>query len=148
MKLTIELVPSTSWYTNVRSKVSRPEWDIIRRKCYKEADYKCEICADSGKNQGVNWPVECHEIWKYNDTNHIQTLIGFIALCPNCHKVKHIGLSQIKGWMDIVYTQLTKINNISKDTALKYIDESFEVWKSRSQYEWEVNINYITKILK
>ena len=44
MKLTIELVPSTAWFTNVRSEVSKAKWDKIRRKSYKHADYKCEIC--------------------------------------------------------------------------------------------------------
>ena len=29
MKLTIELVPSTAWYSNVRSNVSKEEWDKI-----------------------------------------------------------------------------------------------------------------------
>ena len=31
MKLTIELVPSTSWYNNV----TKNEWDIIRKKSYE-----------------------------------------------------------------------------------------------------------------
>ena len=29
MKLTIELVPQTAWYSNVRSNVSKAEWDVF-----------------------------------------------------------------------------------------------------------------------
>jgi hypothetical protein len=48
MKLTIELVPKTSWYSNVRSNVSKDEWDKIKKKCYIKANYKCEICNGIG----------------------------------------------------------------------------------------------------
>ena len=59
MKLTIELVPQTAWYSNVRSNVTKSEWDVLRKACYKAAGYKCEVC--SGK--GPKHPVECHEMW-------------------------------------------------------------------------------------
>ena len=81
-KLIPELIPSNTWYNNVRSIVSKDEWDIIRRKSYKFANYKCQICGDSGINQGYKHPVECHEIWEFDDKNKIQYLIGFISLCP------------------------------------------------------------------
>jgi len=82
MKLTIELVPSTAWYSNVRSNVSKEVWDIIRKKSYAKANYKCEVCGDVGTNQGVGHKVECHEIWHYDDDSHTQTLTGLISLCP------------------------------------------------------------------
>ena len=43
-KLTIELVPATCWQTNVRSVVKKSEWDKIRKRVYKEAGHKCEVC--------------------------------------------------------------------------------------------------------
>jgi 5-methylcytosine-specific restriction endonuclease McrA len=49
--LTIELVPKTAWYTNVRSNVSKKEWDRIRKKSYQNAGHVCEICGDTGLNQ-------------------------------------------------------------------------------------------------
>ena len=70
-KLTIELVPQTSWYTNVRSNVSKEQWDVIRKKCYAQANNVCEICGDTGKNQGYKHNVECHEIWEYNELTRV-----------------------------------------------------------------------------
>lgn len=139
MKLTIELVPQTSWYTNVRSEVSKEEWDKIRRKCYQQAKYKCEICG----GKGDKWPVECHEIWHYDDQHKRQILTGLIALCPNCHKTKHVGLSQMNGELDLVIQQLMKVNGLNKKEALDYINESFQIWNERSRFDWDCNIDYL-----
>ena len=69
--LTVELVPKTAWYKNLRSELPEGKWDQLRKHSYRLAEYKCEIC--TGK--GDKWPVECHEIWDYDDVNHIQKLI-------------------------------------------------------------------------
>lgn len=146
-KLTIELVPKTSWYNNVRSKVSSGEWDIIRKKSYKIANYVCQICGDNGINQGFSHPVECHEVWKFDDTHNIQKLIGFISLCPLCHKVKHIGLVQVNNEIDIAKNHLMKVNSIGKRTATIYIEQSFNIWRKRNKNNWLVDVNYIQKFL-
>jgi len=140
-KLTIELVPESSWYSNVRSQVSKKTWDVIRRNCYKKASHKCEIC--NGK--GPKWPVECHEIWKYNDVKHMQVLEGFIALCPACHSVKHIGYAQMSGNYLQAIEQLKKVNNISDREAYEYVEECFELWQDRSKYDWAIDISLIAE---
>lgn len=142
-KLTIELVPRTAWYTNVRSNVSKDEWDRLRKKSYALANNVCEICGDTGKNQGYKHNIECHEIWHYDDTTKAQTLTGLISLCPYCHKCKHPGLAQINGELNIVINQLMKVNNISKDDAEKLIDDAFTIWRERSKHEWKLDISYI-----
>jgi hypothetical protein len=147
-KLTIELVPETSYYNNVRSAVTTTEWEIIKKKCYKRAKYRCEICGNTGLNQGRKYPVECHEIWEYDDKLHIQTLIGFIALCPQCHQVKHVGFARINGKEPEVIRQLMKVNNITSTMADNYIIESFKIWKKRSEKQWKVDISYLDSYKK
>lgn len=142
-KLTIELVPKTAWYTNVRSNVSKDEWDRLRKKSYALANNVCEICGDSGKNQGYKHNVECHEIWHYDDTTKNQILTGLISLCPYCHKCKHPGLAQINGELNIVINQLMKVNNIPKNEAEKLIDDAFTIWRERSKYQWNLDISFI-----
>ena len=143
MKLTIELVPQTCWYSNVRSNVTKKDWDIIRKKCYSNANYKCEICGGVGKTH----PVECHEIWEYDDTNLTQKLIGLISLCPTCHKVKHIGLARINGEDQICINQLMKVNKWDRTTTLLHIDEAFKLWEFRSQSKWILNIDFLKTYL-
>ena len=147
LKLTIELVPKTCWYSNVRSNVTKTEWDIIRKKSYELANNQCEICGDVGKNQGVNHNVECHEIWEYDDLNKIQKLIGLISLCPYCHKTKHAGLAQMNGEENIVINQLIKVNNITRKDAIDYINDSFTIWRERSKHEWTLNISVLNQYL-
>lgn len=143
MKLTIELVPSTCWYTNVRSQVSQQEWDRIRKKSYAAADHVCEICGDVGQNQGVKHAVECHEIWHYDDETKIQKLTGLVALCPNCHKVKHPGLAQKNGQLHVVLQQLCKVNNMTVEEAAEYLAYCFKLWRERSQHSWTLDITFL-----
>lgn len=143
LKLTIELVPKTCFYSNVRSEVDKNTWDIIRWKTYRLANNKCEICSGVGDK----WKVECHEIWFYDDKNYNQVLKGFIALCPNCHKTKHTGFSNLNGEIDIVIKQLMSVNNLSKEQAMQYITDSFDIWEKRSRFKWNLDISYIEKYL-
>jgi hypothetical protein len=143
-KLSIELVPETSWCSNVRSEVPRSKWDKIRKKCYAEANNVCEICGGVGKRH----QVECHEIWQYDDETNKQTLIGLIALCPSCHQVKHSGLSFIRGLETQVYNQLMKINGIDLPEAQQMINEAFVKYHQRSGFNWDVDITLIDEYIK
>jgi 5-methylcytosine-specific restriction endonuclease McrA len=142
-KLTIELVPKTSWYSNVRSNVSKAEWDRIRKKSYENANHVCEICGDVGTNQGYRHKLECHEIWQYNDEALIQTLTGLVSLCPYCHLVKHPGLAQMNGKLGIVLKQLQRVNQISIEEAGAMLNEAFEIWRSRSKNNYTLDISFL-----
>jgi len=143
MKLTIELVPQTCFYSNVRSEVSRAEWDVIRKATYNKANYRCEIC----DGRGTKHPVECHEVWEYDEENQIQKLIRMIALCPSCHEVKHIGLATIRGRRVETTEHLMKINSINREEAERYIVECSNKWQERSQYDWTLDVEHL-KTLK
>jgi IstB-like ATP binding protein len=88
LRLTIELVPETCWYSNMRSALPRDEWDRLRRQVYADYGHRCGICGARGK-------LHCHERWHYDDAAHVQTLQGYIALCAWCHHVKQLRLSSI-----------------------------------------------------
>ena len=84
LRLTIELVPETCWYSNMRSALPRDEWDRLRRQVYADYGHRCGICGARGK-------LHCHERWHYDDAAHVQTLQGYIALCAWCHHVSPVG---------------------------------------------------------
>ena len=147
IKLTIELVPQTSWYSNVRSEVTTTQWNKIRKKSYEDANHKCEICGDSGKTQGRKHAVECHEVWQYDDQSKTQTLVKMIALCPQCHQVKHAGLANVNGKTEQVIRHLMKVNKMNRSDAVWYLDESFRIWANRSKYQWQLNIDALNAYL-
>jgi hypothetical protein len=144
-KLLVELVPTTCHYSNVRTTVTQEQWDKLRRHSYEKAKHKCEICGGTGKKQGFKHDVECHEIWDYDDENHVQTLIGLISLCPNCHMVKHIGRSITIGKEKICFNQLNKVNNWTQEQTIKHIKESFQKHSERSKHQWKLDISILTR---
>lgn len=144
-KLTIELVPRSAWYTNVRSNVTRLQWDNIRMDCYAKAGFKCEICDQKRDSKHT---LEAHEEFTYDDVLHTQTLTKVIALCNKCHTAKHPGLAQIKGKMEVVYAQLEKVNGMDYDQINAYLDACFALWKLRSKHEWKLDISLIDSYLK
>lgn len=139
LKLTIELVPSTCWLSNVRAVVSKKRWDVLRNQVYSKAYNLCQICGGIGPKH----PVECHEIWHYDDKKLIQKLTGMIALCPDCHMVKHIGLARVQNKGELAVKHLMKVNNLSRTKAEQYVTDSFKVWSGRSTKRWKLDISHL-----
>jgi hypothetical protein len=144
-KLTIELIPKTCHYSNVRTCLTTTQWDKIRKISYEKANHVCEICGDTGKNQGFNHNVECHEIWEYDEYNMVQRLIGLISLCPRCHMVKHIGRSIAIGSEEICYKQLAKVNKWTQTQIKTHITESFDKHRILSKFKWELDISMLSQ---
>lgn len=141
LRLEIELVPDTSWFNNVRAVVTRAQWDSIRKKVYSAAYNTCEICGGIGSKH----PVECHEIWSYNDKKKLQKLEGMIALCPSCHMVKHMGLAQIQNKVEQAIKHFMKVNKLTRAHTNAYIEKAFVTWADRSQYPWTVDISHLSE---
>jgi hypothetical protein len=137
--LNLELVPSSSFFNNVRAILTKKQWDILKDNVASKAYNICEICGGVGPKH----PVEIHEIWHYDDISLIQKLEGMIALCPNCHSVKHFGLAQMQGRGEKALNHLIKINKISKKEAEEYIIEAFKIWKERSSKTWKLDISIL-----
>tara|TARA_R100000908_G_C3750970_1_gene145558 strand:- start:1527 stop:2024 length:498 start_codon:yes stop_codon:yes gene_type:complete len=143
-KLTVELIPKTVFFSNVRTLLKQKYWDLVRKESYAKADYKCEICGDTGKNQGYNHNVECHEIWEYDDKKRLQKLTGLISLCPNCHQVKHFGRTSAIGKQAQAFKHMEKVNNWSHKQCVKHVAEAFEEWNERSKYKWHLDLSYLS----
>lgn len=143
MKLTIELVPKTAWFNNLRSHLTQKEWDIIRRKCYAKAGHVCEVCGGKGPKH----PVEAHEVWDFGDGTI--KLTGLVALCPACHEVKHIGLAGLRGRGEIALRQFMRVNGVSRPVAMDYVKKAFDLYHERSKREkWETDFSYLQEYLK
>lgn len=138
-RLAIELVPSTAWWSNVRSNVTRAQWERCKNFVKNRSENRCEICG----GQGRRWPVECHEIWAYDDERRIQTLVDLIALCPSCHEVKHIGRAFAVGNGQRALEHLCRINGWSLAHAEAYINVQLEIWELRSTHPWRLDISFL-----
>ena len=138
IRLSIELVPKPCWYSNVRSNITATAWNKLRKESYRKADYRCEICGRQGQ-------LECHEIWEYDDSEHIQTLQGLISLCSMCHEVKHIGLANLRGRLENAKRHLADVNGWNNEQANQYLERVWTVWKERNTHEWKLNLSWLEK---
>lgn len=138
LKLTVELVPKTSWGKNLRNQLPRRMWDKIRKDVIASQGHKCGICGTEGR-------LICHEIWEYDDSNHIQRLKGFIALCDLCNHVKHLGHASIlagQGKLDMkkVEEHYMQVNECDLKTFRKHAVEAMAQYKERSKHEWRLDL--------
>src|SRR5207237_726980 len=110
-----------------------------RRQVAANAGNRCEICGGRGQRR----PVECDEMWEYDDDRKIQRLERLIALCPACHEVKHAGLASKRGRLSAVIAHLAEVNGWSSEDAEVYLEAVFEIWAARSRYQWALDISLL-----
>ena len=145
MKLEIELVPESSWYSNMRKEMTVEKWDTLRKQIYRKYNYCCGICGDTGM-------MNCHEIWEYDDVAYTQYLRGFIALCTMCHHCKHIGLAGIladEGKLDYsdVENHFRRVNGCTQEQMDKAVRDAFEIWDRRSNHSWTINLGEFSSLI-
>ena len=56
-------------------------WDKMRKRCYYEADYRCEAC---GKDLNKGY-CHAHELFSYDYINGKAKFERCVCLCPVCH---------------------------------------------------------------
>ncbi len=135
-RLTVELIPRTCWFKNVRSEVTPTQWEKLRKQTLEKAGHRCEVCGGGGR-------LECHEVWEYDDERCVQRLLGLMALCRPCHEVKHIGLAGVRGRREQVMRHLARVNGWSREDAELYVEAVFETWHRRSGREWTLDITWL-----
>ncbi|QDZ21973.1 HIRAN domain-containing protein [Chloropicon primus] len=140
--LTIDLVPKSVRRTNMKAELPVEVWDELRTDVYEKAGYRCEVCGD----QGDKWPVECQEEYHYDVeslSRHRQTLKGFVALCPACHKVKHAGRCILSGELKLVTQQLMRVNRWTHLESQMYLQKAVSQWQERSLVEWDQDVSVL-----
>ena len=130
--LFIDLVPSSAWFSNLRSEVLEAEWGTIKSKTFRAANYRCEACG----GQGSNHPVECHERWIYDEERGVQILLRTIALCPACHEATHFGLARVKGRDKEARQQLQRVNHWTDLQVDHHVDLAMADYRRRSTRKW------------
>lgn len=135
-RLEVELVPETCWLSNVRSYMSERRWRKLAGERASRAGGRCVVCGGRGRRHAV----ECHECWLYDDNEHIQTLICLDALCPMCHRVKHLGRSIATGYRELACGWLARVNGWDAATTEWYVARVYEQWRERSQHEWTLDL--------
>ncbi len=134
LKLTIELVPRPLWYRDLKKLIPPKEWKRLRGEVLERDKNCCRVCGDAGNI--------CHEVWYYDDVNHIQRLTGLIILCDMCNHCKHMdhaGILWREGKLDFraVIDHFCRVNGISEAEFRTVYMEARKQWRERSKYtDW------------
>lgn len=138
-KLDFEMVPEECWFANLRSVLTPADWDRVRKDAYARAKWQCRICGAKGR-------LEAHEQWRYDEENALQTLEDVLALCRNCHEVKHVSRTQLMGRGAEAMEHFMRVNGCSQMDFHAALGEANEAYRRRNQVEgWVTDISWLEK---
>lgn len=139
-KLNFELVPDGCWYSNLRSILSKRQWDFLKSEARERAGGKCMIC---GKKTDK---LDAHERWSYDAEKQMQKLEDIIAVCKDCHSVIHIGYTQLKGNEERAERHFMKVNGVSYAEYRNALGKANERHQELNKVpEWAIDISYLKK---
>lgn len=137
--LTIEMIPKSCWGQNLRKVVSIETWRMLKDKIYYESalDGKCMVC---GGELPYDW--ELHEVWRFDRNTKTQRLVGLLALCQDCHTVKHFGLAAKQGKAKDAIRHLRAVNGWSEDQVLEHVSSVTGEWEINSTVNYSLDVSY------
>ena len=142
IKLNFEMVPDSCWYSNLRSMLSKAQWDFIRKEAYERAEGHCMICGRPASR------LEAHERWSYDMKTETQKLEEVIAVCHTCHSVIHIGRTQLMGEEEKAINHFCKVNKCSYADYIKALGEANRTNAERNKVgEWKLDLTYLKRYI-
>ena len=134
------MIPSPLWAINTHTLMPQSQWDQIRRQAYDDCSHQCGICGGKGK-------LEPHTRWEYDDANLVQRLLGFMALCLQCHGIKHLGRSGIictPEQMENLVIHFMTVNQCTEEEFKELEEKAFAEFERRSQHKnWKRDLGTI-----
>ncbi|MFD8563393.1 DUF5710 domain-containing protein [Streptosporangium canum] len=141
--LFVDLVPTSCWFTNVRSCVDERDWERLRRMITRRAGHRCEACGRGEDRDTKRW-LEAHERWSYDISTRTQMLKRLVCLCTDCHTATHMGLAQVQGKSAQATAHLRTVTAMSASQANAHISAAFAQWRSRSATTWTLDLSILT----
>jgi hypothetical protein len=150
--LFVDLVPSSCWFSNVRSCVSSTDWDRIRRMVYARAGHRCEACGAPADRANKRW-LEAHERWEFLEgidhpvapNGRVQSLRRLVCLCTWCHQATHFGFASLQGREEQALDHLQSVNGWTRGRTRNHVSEAYAVWDERSKHEWALELGILLR---
>lgn len=140
--LFVDMIPSTSWYVNVRSAVSPTDWYRVSQMVRRRAHWTCEACGFVA-DETARLLMDAHERFAYDEASGVQRLVRLICLCADCHGATHYGHSASIGEAATVLHHLQLVTGMTADQAEAHLRDAYELWQRRSAIQWTVDLSVI-----
>ena len=137
----MDLLPRGAWNNNLSKTLPQKDWDSLRQAAYERAEYKCVICG-AGNGQ-----LEAHEVWEFNADEKTQKLIDIIAICKNCHLVKHFRHTKMIGGEEYAKKHFMRINQCDEQTFIEHYHEAENRFNELSKIEsWTLDTSELNNL--
>jgi hypothetical protein len=147
-----DVLPENVWGSNLRGILRRADWDRLRIPVCEAAGMRCEVCGQPGYDPQTGRPrrPDCHELWHFEVTSStaIQRLSRLIALCPDCHRVQHIGLANLRGELQLVKMQLKAVNSWSDEEIRISLENATDRFAWRSAFDWDLDLSLLAGTIR
>jgi hypothetical protein len=128
------LIPRPLWGVNAHTLVSEECWQKIRRDTFLRDQNRCVICEQQK-------PLECHEIFSFDDDHGVAVLVRMESRCADCHACNHLGRLQKRN--PAAFKRALKyigtINRIAPPEVVRLAKEAFRVHKTRTR-PWDMKV--------
>lgn len=141
--LFVDMVPSSCWFTNVRSCVTQQDWERLRRMITRRAGQQCEACG-AGEDRTTKQWLEAHERWAYDEGTGVQTLRRLICLCSDCHLSTHLGFANVTGRADQALAHLRAVTGMTDAEVSRHVQAAGDLWTTRSRRVWTLDLTMLT----
>lgn len=136
-KLWGNLIPTKTWYNNLRRIVPASEWTIVRKAAYEYANHHCLICGTT------NVQLHAHEAWSFNYQEAHQQLVGILALCEWCHYCQHLGhagilIDEKKLDEKKLADHWCRVNKLPEEEFKRQKELAFRLWRLRNRFPWKL----------
>lgn len=135
-QLYVDLLPKNSSITLKRT-LEDSEYSKLRNIIVKRVAYKCEICNIECLSRNNKYLQLC-ERYSYSIETQVQKLERIVAICKECYQTVRL---LDKG---IALSRLIEINQIDKEDAKQHILDAYDIWKIRSNIDWNVDLSMIS----
>lgn len=135
LRLRPRLVPSPLWGVSAYKLLKRSDWERIRRAVLAEAENTCSVCGVARESR-----MRCDEDWEYDEATGIALLARLRILCPDCDAVTHIGFTGTRGYAEVAYEHMARVNSTSVREARAACGEAMLKWRRLSTRSWLVAV--------
>ncbi len=148
-RIQFHFIPQHQNNKNVRSYIEYKngnwhKWQEIRLHYFKKHNYICQSCQSKFDDKSL----QLHELWSFNDTDKIQSLISLIPLCAECHSIAHANRHK-KDALKVMalVDKYAQYNSIEEDQAYKDLDHAEIERKRRQSMKYSLDMSLLSNFL-
>jgi len=137
----VDLVPKPSWGKKVSTILGEKEWRNIRKRELNRARNRCEICGYEGESR----ELVCHEVWEYDDADHVQKLRGYKVVCRGCSLIYHLGYAASNELANEAIEHFSKLTGLGFQEGRELLNSKYreliQMYKERSKHDWKIDVS-------